>query len=176
MNRYLLPPKYSSSLYMSQTASFPLFPDFTHLAPFPSHPRSPSPLPLPGHKDNEPHTPPTGNSPPSTGHPEHKKQPAHHGPLSIQQRYSLVRDSLVEVVDQNGKSVIVARHHLVNKNQADNEVRPEVIISISLLILLNRQVMLCVPICFQSQNPLLKLSATVCLEIYIQALEGGRRR
>lgn len=119
---------------MSQTASFPLFHDFTHLAPFPSHPRSPSPLPLPGHKDNDTNTPSTGATPPSTGHTEHKKQPAHHGPLSIQQRYSLVRDSLVEVVDQNGKSVIVARHHLVNKKQADNEVSPEFIICISILI------------------------------------------
>lgn len=103
---------------MAETASFSFFPELTHPgpAPFPFNPQSPSPLPE-HKKDNENEPLEAGNPHPhpDRGHAQQGRQPAHYGPLNIQQRYALVRDTLVEVVDQTGKSAIVARHLIVNQ-------------------------------------------------------------
>lgn len=65
---------------------------------------------------------------PGAGHAEHPwhsvvHHPEHQGPHTVERWHSLVRESLVEVVDQSGNSVIIARH-LLTKSQSNNEVRP----------------------------------------------------
>lgn len=103
---------------MAETASFSFFPELTHPGhgPLPFNPQSPSALPE-HKKDNESEPLEAGKSHPHPvkGHTQQGRQPVHYGPLNIQQRYALVRDTLVEVVDQTGKSVIVARHLIVNQ-------------------------------------------------------------
>lgn len=102
--------------HMAEAASFSLFPGLAHLGPELTNPQSPSLIPE-HKKDNESVPDEAGklNPHPGRGQAQRGRQPAHYSPLNVQQRYALVRDTLVEVVDQTGKSAIVARHLIVDQ-------------------------------------------------------------